>query len=116
MTHDNSIPTKLSKQEFDEYPSYKGGAFWLEERAWFRLGGTLGTVIFDHADADWSFVALRADKDKADLYCAVDLGYNFPTEDAAAKALWVAMAMAEEAKMASRTTDEWLNAAGIGAP
>jgi hypothetical protein len=108
MTHDNSIPVALSKREFDEYPSFKGGAFWLEERAWFRLGGTLGIAILDHADNDWSFVVLRQDKAKADLYCAVDLGSSFATQKAAIKALSKAMARAEKTGSAD-IKERWLN-------
>ena len=91
MTHDSAAIVRLSKQEFDGYPSFKGSIPWLEERAWFRLGETLGIVIFDGADLDWSYVVMRPDKDMADLYRAVDLGTDFVTEDKAAKALWVAM-------------------------
>jgi hypothetical protein len=89
------VPVRLSKQEFDAYPSYKGAAFWLEERAWFKMGLTLGTVILDHADNDWGFVVRRPDENKAGLYCAVDVGTSFPTKDEATEMLEAAMVLAE---------------------
>jgi hypothetical protein len=95
MTHENSIPVRLSKQEFDDYPSFKGPIPWYEERAWFRHGETLGIVIFDRADQDWAFVVMRQNKDMADLYCAVDLGTGFTSETETTEVLFGAMAWAE---------------------
>jgi len=59
-----------------------------------RLGETLGIVIFDGADRDWSFVVLGQDRDTDGLYRAIDLGTSFASEEKATKALWKAMAIA----------------------
>jgi len=58
-------------------------AFWLIEKEWWVSpdSQTLGVVIFDDHDKDWSFVVLRPKGDGT--FCAVDMGINHRDVDAA---------------------------------
>ncbi|WOJ90311.1 hypothetical protein RZS28_03150 [Methylocapsa polymorpha] len=75
----------ISREEFDRYRPSRGSFPWFEERGWFRLATTLGILIFDAVDENWSYIVLLPDAEGR--YRGGDRGANFESSEDAIAAL-----------------------------